>query len=54
MVNRLIGESKYPPMSHENYNLMYLITIDKNGHTSSSLMHIEQPDKNIQQKALLP
>jgi DNA-binding winged helix-turn-helix (wHTH) protein/phosphohistidine phosphatase SixA len=43
MVNRLIDESKYPPMSHENYNLMYLITIDKNGDTSSSLMHIEQP-----------
>lgn len=45
MVNRLIDESKYPPMSHKNYNLMYLITINKNGDTSSSLIHIEQPTK---------
>ncbi|MCF6287858.1 MAG: winged helix-turn-helix domain-containing protein [Proteobacteria bacterium] len=44
MVNRLIDETKYPPMSHKNYNLMYLITINKNGDTSSSLMHIEMPD----------
>ncbi len=43
MVNRLIDETKYPPMSHENYNLLYLITINQNGDTSSSLLHIEKP-----------
>ncbi len=43
MVNRLIDETKYPPMSHENYNQLYLITINPNGDTSSSLLHIEKP-----------
>lgn len=43
MVNRLIGESKYPPMSHNNYDLLFTITINKNGDTSSSMLHIEMP-----------
>lgn len=43
MVNRLIDETKYPPMSHKNYNVLYLVTINKNGDTSSSMLHIEKP-----------
>lgn len=43
MVNRLIDETKYPPMSHENYNILYTITINENGETSSSMLHIEMP-----------
>ncbi len=43
MVNRLIDESKYPPMSHKNYNIMYVVNINKNGDTSSSMLHIEKP-----------
>lgn len=43
MINRIINETKYPPMSHKNYNLLYLITINENGDTSSSALHIEMP-----------
>ncbi len=43
MVNRLLGETKYPPMSHENYNILYLVSISKSGETSSSMLHIEVP-----------
>jgi len=43
MVNRLIDETKYPPMSHENYNVLYIVSINKNGDTSSSMLHIEMP-----------
>ncbi|MCF6299987.1 MAG: winged helix-turn-helix domain-containing protein [Proteobacteria bacterium] len=43
MVNRLIDEIRYAPMSHKNYNLMYLITINENGDTSSSLLNIKTP-----------
>ncbi len=43
MVNRLIDETRYPPMSHENYNILYTITINENGDTSSSMLHIEKP-----------
>ncbi len=45
MVNRLIGETKYPPMSHKNYDQLYIIIINENGDASSSLLHIEQPEK---------
>ena len=43
MVNRLIGETIYPPMSHENYDVLFIVTINKNGDTSSSMLHIKQP-----------
>ncbi|WP_267176069.1 winged helix-turn-helix domain-containing protein [Marinicella marina] len=43
MVNRLIDETKYPPMSHENYNILYVVNINKDGATSSSMLHIELP-----------
>ncbi|MEZ5497004.1 MAG: winged helix-turn-helix domain-containing protein [Gammaproteobacteria bacterium] len=43
MVNRLIGENSYPPMSHRNYNQMYIVTIDSSGEPSSILLHIEKP-----------
>ena len=43
MVNRLIGESTYPPMSHTDYDKLFLITINTNGDTSSSLLDIELP-----------
>lgn len=43
MVNRIINETIYPPMSHKNYNLLYQITINENGDTSSSALHIEMP-----------
>ena len=43
MVNRLIGESTYPPMSHTDYDKLFLITINANGDTSSSLLDIEFP-----------
>lgn len=43
MVNRLINETKYPPMSHQNYNILYTITIGNDGETSSSMLHIEMP-----------
>jgi DNA-binding winged helix-turn-helix (wHTH) protein/phosphohistidine phosphatase SixA len=43
MVNRLIDETKYPPMSHENYNILFVVNINKNGDTSSSMLHIEKP-----------
>ena len=43
MVNRLIGENSYPPMSHRNYNQMYIVTIDSSGEPSSILLHIENP-----------
>ena len=43
MVNRLIGESTYPPMSHTDYDKLFLITINANGDTSSSLLDIELP-----------
>lgn len=42
MVNRLIDETKYPPMSHENYNVLYIVNINKNGDTSSSMLNIEK------------
>jgi DNA-binding winged helix-turn-helix (wHTH) protein/phosphohistidine phosphatase SixA len=41
MVNRIIGESTYPPMSHKNYNLMHIVNISKDGETSSSVVHID-------------
>jgi DNA-binding winged helix-turn-helix (wHTH) protein/broad specificity phosphatase PhoE len=47
MVNRLINENKYPPMSHKNYNILYLITINENGDSSSSMLHIETPFQSI-------
>lgn len=47
MVNRIIDETKYPPMSHKNYNLMYIITINENGDTSSKLLHIEVPNEEV-------
>lgn len=43
MVNRLINDNKYPPMSHKNYNILYLVTINKNGDSSSTMLHIEPP-----------
>lgn len=43
MVNRIIGESKYPPMSHKNYNTLHLVTVDKNGDTASTVLNIEMP-----------
>ena len=43
MVNRLIGESTYPPMSHTDYDKLFVITINANGDTSSSLLDIEMP-----------
>lgn len=43
MVNRLIDETRYPPMDHQNYNVLYLVTINKNGDSSSSMLHIENP-----------
>jgi broad specificity phosphatase PhoE len=43
MVNRLIGETIYPPMSHDNYDVLFIVTINKNGDTSSSMLHIQQP-----------
>jgi DNA-binding winged helix-turn-helix (wHTH) protein/broad specificity phosphatase PhoE len=43
MVNRLIGESTYPPMSHTDYDKLFVITINANGDTSSSLLDIELP-----------
>lgn len=43
MVNRIIGESTYPPMSHTDYDKLFLITINTNGDTSSSLLDIEHP-----------
>ena len=46
MVNRLIGETKYPPMSHKNYNILYIITINKNGDTSSNMLHVEMPSRS--------
>lgn len=44
MVNRLINETKYPPMSHQNYNILFTIAINENGETSSNMLHIEMPD----------
>jgi len=43
MLNRIIGESKYPPMSHKNYNTLHLVTIDNNGNTASTVLNIEMP-----------
>ncbi len=43
MVNRIIGETKYPPMSHENYNILYTVSINSKGESSSSMLHIEVP-----------
>lgn len=43
MVNRLIGESKYPPMGHADYDKLFVITIDAKGDTSSSLLDIKLP-----------
>lgn len=43
MVNRIIGESKYPPMNHKNYNTLHLVTIDKNGDTASTVLNIKIP-----------
>lgn len=50
MVNRLIGGSIYPPMSHTDYEKLFLITINANGDTSSSLLNIEMPIVNRQQE----
>lgn len=44
MVNRLIDETKYPPMSHQNYNILYTITISDDGEVSSTMLHIEVPN----------
>lgn len=43
MVNRLIGESTYAPMSHRNYSMLFIITISDEGKSTSSLLHIEKP-----------
>ena len=48
MVNRLIGETRYPPMSHENYNVLYIINIYENGDTNTSKLYIEMP-QTVQQ-----
>lgn len=45
MINRIIGESTYPPMSHKNYNLMHLVTISTSGETSSNVLHIDTINK---------
>lgn len=44
MANRLLGETIYPPMSHKDYNQLITITINNNGDTSSSWLHIEVPE----------
>jgi len=41
MVNRLLGNSQYPPMSHENYDLIYQVNIDSSGFISSNQFYIE-------------
>jgi 2,3-bisphosphoglycerate-dependent phosphoglycerate mutase len=43
MVNRLIGETRFPPMSHDNYNIMYVVTITPDGTASTVKLHIENP-----------
>lgn len=43
MINRLIGETRYPPMSHLDYDQLFMITIGEGGDTSSSQLHIETP-----------
>lgn len=43
MANRILGESKYDPLSHKDYNKLILITISENGNTSNSTLHIEVP-----------
>lgn len=43
MVNRLVGESRYPPMSHLDYDNLFLVTINASGETSSTQLHIEMP-----------
>ncbi|MFC3195855.1 winged helix-turn-helix domain-containing protein [Marinicella sediminis] len=45
MVNRLINDTRFPPMSHENYNILYVVTLDKNGAASTVKLHIEKPEK---------
>ena len=42
MVNRLVGSNEEPPMSHQNYNLLYIVNIDQNSRYST-LLHIENP-----------
>jgi len=43
MVNRLIGETRFPPMSHDNYNILYVVTITPDGTASTVKLHIENP-----------
>lgn len=47
MVNRLINETHYPPMSHDNYNILFIVTIHENGDTSSSMLNIEMPEQYL-------
>ena len=41
MVNRLLPEPTYPPMSHRNYNLIYQVVIDSQGNTSSFAYNLD-------------
>ncbi len=43
MANRILGESIYDPLSHKDYNKLILITINEDGSTSSTTLHIEVP-----------
>lgn len=43
MVNRLINETRYSSMPHDNYNLVFIVTVNKNGDTSSTVLQIEMP-----------
>ncbi|MEJ8568610.1 winged helix-turn-helix domain-containing protein [Elongatibacter sediminis] len=51
MINRLIGETRYPPMSHLDYEQLFLITIGKDGDTISTQLHIETPFSSAEHAA---
>lgn len=43
LLNRLTGSNEFPPMSHQNYNLLYIVSIAQDGQTSTSTLYIEKP-----------
>lgn len=51
MINRLIGEIRYPPMSHLDYDQLFVITIGEEGDTSSTQLHIEPPTPSAEPTA---
>ncbi len=41
LINRLVTDVQYDPMSHKNYNLIYKVQVASDGNITSNLFHLE-------------